>query len=183
MTFALVWLQEVYSRFVTKNNKNKQTALPTPSASYFGTALGDAALYIFTILTNQGMHHSFTEEETVYINLVSILLMPGNFLQLNHLSYRLAVGFWCLMASILLNAYAGNLLSAVVVPNLEPVPRSLEDIANGYPDPNVQLITEKRATLANRFFVYKTFPINKTWSYFTIGFPFSRQPTRVRTKS
>lgn len=77
-------------------------------------------------------------------------IMKGyNFTFTSRASY-IAVGIWCLMTVVLSNAYAGNLLSFLSVPKLEPVINSLEQLIHSK---NVQLVIQARSEIAIRFLV------------------------------
>ena len=61
------------------------------------------------------------------------------------------VGIWCLMCVVLANAYAGVLFSFLSVAKLEPIVKSLEELANAK---QLKLIVQDRSELANRYLVH-----------------------------
>lgn len=46
------------------------------------------------------------------------------------MALKIVVGGWCLVALVLVNSYSGKLISALIVPKLEPVVNSFEELAN-----------------------------------------------------
>ena len=72
-----------------------------------------------------------------------------NFTFTSRASY-IAVGIWCLMTVVLANAYAGNLLSFLSVPKLEPVINSLKELAHSK---KFQLLIQAQSEISFRFLV------------------------------
>lgn len=114
------------------------------------TNMSDAAIFVFTILTNHGNGVSLFW--SILVNVVQYTSL-GNFPSLKQSSLRLAIAGWCLGVFVILNAYSGTLLSAMIVPKVEPVPKSLEDIAFGRPNNKLKIITEKNQLLSRYFLV------------------------------
>lgn len=83
---------------------------------------------------------------------IPVLFSKGNEIEVKYLSFRLVVAAWVLSACVLVNAYAGTLISYMTVPKFQPVPRSLKDLAtDGQP---LKLMTEYQSAFANDLLVY-----------------------------
>lgn len=59
-------------------------------------------------------------------------------------------GSWCLVASVLVNAYSCNLISYLTVPKYKPIVQSLEDVAA---NPDMQFAVDAGTVLADRTLV------------------------------
>ena len=70
------------------------------------------------------------------------LIYTGNKIEYsNRSSFFILVGFWCLMMVVVVYAYTGNLVSALVVPKLEPIVNSLEELVSRGLEITVQTTT------------------------------------------
>lgn len=65
-------------------------------------------------------------------------------------SLRISVGIWCLMAVILINGYAGNLVSYLAVPKMKPIIQSINDLAT---NEEIKLAIDMNSVMADRFLV------------------------------
>ena len=59
------------------------------------------------------------------------------------ISFRIALGAWCLAAVVLANAYGSTLVSFLTVSELEPIINSWEELANN--NPTLKLLTEENS--------------------------------------
>jgi len=62
------------------------------------------------------------------------------------------MGTWCLSAVVIVNAYSTTITSYLMAPKLEPVSKTFEDLAAGYPQ-HLKIITEKNQHLATEYFL------------------------------
>lgn len=116
--------------------------------------LSNNAVYIVAILTNQGMKCMKVQPKQFPLTRLyrnrSQSIGIGTFTRLKSTSFFIAAGVWCLMALIVVNAYAGNLISYLAVPKLKPVIQSFEDLVE---NKDLQLAVEANTLMANRFLV------------------------------
>jgi len=61
---------------------------------------------------------------------------------------------WCLSAFVLANAYSSTLFSFLVAPKLQPVTKSFDELASGYPQ-RLKLLSEKNQFLADTIFLVR----------------------------
>ncbi len=66
------------------------------------------------------------------------------------LPVRLSVAVWCLMVLILINSYAGHLISYLSIPRMTPIPNSFEEVAY---KTKTGLTVEARSILADNIMV------------------------------
>lgn len=66
------------------------------------------------------------------------------------MSFVIMTGSWCLVASVLVNAYSCNLISYLTVPKYKPIVQSLEDVAA---NPDMQFAVDAGTVLADRTLV------------------------------
>jgi len=59
---------------------------------------------------------------------------------------------WCLGALVLANAYSTTLISFLVAPKLQPVTKSFDELAVGYPQ-KLKILSEKNQFLADSIFL------------------------------
>lgn len=82
--------------------------------------------YILTITFNQGILYLFK----LPTNLTDIFLLKGNTISYKAMtSLKLLVGIWLLCMVVLINAYSGVLTSLLAVPKLEPIVKTLQEVA------------------------------------------------------
>ena len=81
--------------------------------------------------------------------------LQGNPTRYQQLSYRILLAGWVLAACVLVNAYSSCLFSFLVSPTLQPVTKTLDELASGYPQ-RLKLLTEKSMYLADDIFLVKS---------------------------
>lgn len=98
--------------------------------------------------------------------------LKGSWVGYKQLSFRIALASWCLGSFILANTYSSALISYIVAPKLQPVSKSFEDIASGYPQP-LKLLTEKNSLLPTYYFLVQ-YSFFFTFFNFIISFLFAQ---------
>ena len=61
--------------------------------------------------------------------MTNILSFTGCRERSNYHSFRILVGFWALVAMVLVNSYSGIVISSLTVPKMKTAIESLEDLA------------------------------------------------------
>lgn len=77
-------------------------------------------------------------------------LTIGNRSRLRQTSFRLATGFFCLAAVILVNGYASKMTADLSVPKLKPIISSLQEMLEST---KLKIVLEAASQLARMFMV------------------------------
>lgn len=57
------------------------------------------------------------------------LFWTGGNIAVSHFSFRILVGGWLLVATVLVNSYSGTIVSSLTVPKMKPQINTFEDVA------------------------------------------------------
>lgn len=76
--------------------------------------------------------------------------MTGNYISYSSVSSLFVIaGSWCLMMTVMINAYQGNLMSSIVTPTFAPIANSLDELVRM----NGKVAVYKGTPLAESFLV------------------------------
>lgn len=94
----------------------------------------------------------------IHIILIFIYF-EGHVIQVNRLPFRILIGSWVLVATVLVNSYSGTVISYITVPKMKSPINTFEDLVASS-DVNLILLADtitKKQTLANyKFLLFHT---------------------------
>ncbi|XP_057369973.1 glutamate receptor ionotropic, delta-1-like [Daphnia carinata] len=131
--FAVVGFMSFFSKFSLKMDNNvaghrrESGQTQTMTLSFYA---GSYFIYVLNIVTNQG----------------------GN-VNATRLSFRILVGVWLLIATVLVNSYSGTIVSYLTVPKIKPSINTFEDLAISK---DVELIIKKDVVIGQQILEAKS---------------------------
>ena len=87
---------------------------------------------MLSIYTNQGIHtllYDYYLLNCCCLVIQVLIAIIGFHINIRRSSFRFLVGFWLLAATVLVNSYAGTLVSSLTTTKLKSTVNSLEDLA------------------------------------------------------
>lgn len=79
--------------------------------------------YMVNIMTNQGKSHSLLKSI-----IGKLIYFQGHPIHVNHLSFRILIGAWVLVATVLVNSYSSTVISYLTVPKMKSAINTFEDL-------------------------------------------------------
>ncbi|KAI9566014.1 hypothetical protein GHT06_009813 [Daphnia sinensis] len=88
-----------------------------------------------------------------FVYVLNIITNQGGNVMATRLSFRILVGVWLLIATVLVNSYSGTIVSYLTVPKIKPSINTFEDLAVST---DVELIIKKDVVIGQQILVAKS---------------------------
>ncbi len=112
----------VYLKYFTNSDNDN---LPSADDMTMLGRVSSYSIYVVNILTNQGkVFITICFSLRPYDN----LFLEGNMVPGGRFSFRILVGVWLLIATVLVNSYSGTVISYLTVPKMKPPINTFEDL-------------------------------------------------------